>query len=60
MIASEFVQTSTDPNAWRKHARALRRSANVLWDEFTRVLADEFATAAKVKTEPTFDAALEA
>jgi hypothetical protein len=38
----------------------LRRSANVLWEEFTRVLVDELATARRNKTEPNLDSALEA
>jgi hypothetical protein len=60
LIAAEFVERSRDPNAWRKHARALRRSANVLWEEFTRVLVDESTTAIRDKTDANLDLALEA
>ncbi|NHV25852.1 hypothetical protein [Burkholderia sp. D-99] len=41
MLATEFIEKSRDPIAWRTHARALRRSANVLWDEFARALVNE-------------------
>ena len=39
MRATEFVQKSTDPEAWRKHSRALRRSGDVLWDDFVNLIA---------------------
>lgn len=60
MIASEFIERSRDPSAWRKHAKALRRSADLLWEEFTRVVGEEAATAIQNKTEPNFAAAIEA
>jgi hypothetical protein len=59
MIATELLDKAKDHNAWRKHAHALRRSANVLWDEFTRVLVEALAEARRNNTEPNLDAALE-
>ncbi|WP_321955828.1 hypothetical protein [Paraburkholderia bannensis] len=40
MNAADFLRESRDPNAWRKHARALRRSGDVIWDEFQRELLE--------------------
>ncbi|WP_093016472.1 hypothetical protein [Variovorax sp. OV700] len=33
--ADEFLIKTRDPHAWRTHARALRRSADALWNEFS-------------------------
>lgn len=60
MIATEFVERSRNPSAWRSHARALRRSAILLWGGFTTALVEEVATAHREKRDPSFDAALEA
>lgn len=35
MHADEFLKTTRDPLAWRRHALALRRSADALWTEFS-------------------------
>lgn len=35
MRATQFVEKSLDALAWRKQSRALRRSADVLWDDFS-------------------------
>jgi hypothetical protein len=40
MQADKFIEKSLSPEAWRKHSRALRRSANVLWEDFITELAD--------------------
>lgn len=60
MIATEFLEKARDPIAWRKHSRALRRSAIALWNVFETTVIDEIEAAAESKTEPTFAAALEA
>ncbi|NRD84759.1 hypothetical protein FG484_19395 [Burkholderia pseudomallei] len=60
MIATEFLEKARDPIAWRKHSRALRRSAIALWDAFERTVGEEAEAAAKSQTEPTFVVALEA
>jgi hypothetical protein len=60
LIASEFIERSRDPSAWRKHAKALRWSANLLWEEFTRVVTEEVSTAFQSKTEPNLVASIEA
>lgn len=39
MQATDFIEKSKDYEAWRKRARILRRSADVLWGEFSIVLA---------------------
>ena len=40
MQAKDFIEKSRSPEAWRKHSRALRHSANVLYDDFLTVLAE--------------------
>lgn len=40
MHPSTFIDQSTNPAAWRKHASALRHSAEVLWDDFTKILIE--------------------
>lgn len=60
MHAPEFVDKSTDPKAWRKHSRALRHSANVLWDDFVE-LVTQAVSRAKAKNEiPNLELAIEA
>ena len=36
MNAQEFLKRARDPGAWRTKAVSLRRSADVVWDEFFR------------------------
>ena len=45
MDPSSFLAKSRDPEEWRKHARSLRRSADVLWKDFTEVLLTEVSNA---------------
>ena len=52
MQASEFLLKSKDPAAWRMHARALRRSALALWQEFERTLLAAIRSGATNKCEP--------
>ncbi|WP_411879764.1 hypothetical protein [Polaromonas sp. YR568] len=59
MLAAQFVEKSRDPEAWRKHARALRRSADVLWKEFERALLDGAVSSFESKSERNLDEALE-
>jgi hypothetical protein len=60
LLASAFLDKSRNPGAWRKHARALRRSANLLWDEFSKLLVEAVAEARNNNAEPDLEAALEA
>ena len=60
MHASAFLEKSRDPRQWRKHASALRRSADVLWEDFTEVLLTEVKRAAEASEDPSFLAAEEA
>ncbi|MEM5402736.1 hypothetical protein [Paraburkholderia unamae] len=60
MLASAFLDKSRNPGAWRKHARALRRSANLLWDEFSKLLVEAAAGAKHNNAELDLEAALEA
>ena len=60
MDASSFVETSRDPAKWRKHARSLRRSADVLWRDFMEVLLAEVASAKAKQVQPDLSAAQEA
>ena len=60
MLATVFIEKSRDPLAWRKHARALRRSASVLWDEFTRILLEEVESSRSELRASNFEAAVEA
>jgi hypothetical protein len=59
VLATEFLERSKDPSAWRKQARALRRSADVLWGEFERLLVVGAASAKESKNEEEFEKALE-
>lgn len=60
MDASSFLETSRNPVAWRKHARSLRRSADLLWEDFIKVLVAEVETAKANSTEPDLTATQEA
>jgi len=60
MQATEFVNKSTDSKAWRKHSRALRRSADVLWDDFVELVAQAALDAKAQSTKPNFESAIEA
>lgn len=57
MQASEFLQKSKDPVEWRKHSRALRRSALALWGEFEKTLLTAIRFGADNGTEPNLDEA---
>ncbi|WOB06928.1 hypothetical protein [Piscinibacter gummiphilus] len=59
MHATHFVEKSTDPEAWRKHSRALRRSADVLWDDFVELVARAVAIGKTKSVQPDFSAAIE-
>lgn len=59
MLATEFLERSRDPSAWRKHARALRRSADTIWTEFEQVLGAAAVAAKEGKDKPDFEDALE-
>jgi hypothetical protein len=60
MHATEFVEKSTDPTAWRKHSRALRHSADVLWDDFVDLVAQAASQAKSESARPNFESAIEA
>lgn len=60
MHAIEFVEKSTDPTAWRKHSRALRHSADVLWDDFVDLVTKAALQAKAQNTPPNFESAIEA
>jgi hypothetical protein len=60
LFAAEFLERSKDPAAWRKHARALRRSADVTWVEFERILVASAAGISEGNYETVFEEALEA
>ena len=59
MKAADFIELSKDPNQWRKHSRALRRSALTLWLEFERTLLTEVGLASEKNRDPDLDEALE-
>lgn len=55
-----FIEKSRSPHAWRKHSRALRGSANVLYDDFVTVLAESVKGAKTLGEDPNLDRAIEA
>lgn len=59
MQAAQFIERSKDVEAWRKHARALRRSAQLLWQEFERSLLFAIQAGSSKGTEPNLDEAIE-
>jgi hypothetical protein len=59
LIAADFLKESRDPSAWRKHARALRRSGDVIWDEFLRMLLEAVDESRNRGVEPELDTAAE-
>lgn len=59
MIAEKFLEKSRDPNAWRKHARALRRSADVVWEESVRLLVTDVNESRSRGVEPELETAIE-
>jgi hypothetical protein len=59
MHATQFVEKSLDARAWRKQSRALRRSADVLWDDFSVILTKD-VIAWKKSNEHDFSPAIEA
>lgn len=59
MQAAQFIERSKDAKAWRKHARALRRSADVLWQEFERSLLSAMRIGVSQGTEPDLDESIE-
>lgn len=60
MDAAQLFAKSIDPSSWRKHSRALRRSADVLWDTFAELLTTACAIAKKQNTELNVESALDA
>jgi hypothetical protein len=60
MQAETFIEKSRSPQAWRKHSRALRRSANVLYDDFVAVLAESIKEAKTLGEIADHDRAIEA
>jgi len=51
MDADAFLQLASDPEAWRKKSRSLRRSADVLWAAFQNVCI-AYGKAYKAGEEP--------
>ncbi len=43
MQAAELIAKSKDAEAWRKHARALRRSGDAIWQRFEKSLFEALA-----------------
>lgn len=60
MQAETFIEKSRSPQAWRKHSRALRRSADVLYEDFIRILSSSIKTSKDLGEEPDHDPAIEA
>ncbi|MBN3754205.1 hypothetical protein G3N95_14735 [Paraburkholderia sp. Tr-20389] len=60
MTATDFLEQSRNPVAWRKRAAALRRSADLLWEEFCRVFIAAVAEARDGKAELDLEGTLEA
>ena len=60
MQAETFLEKSRSPGAWRKHSRALRRSANVLYDDFEAVLVESIKEAKALGQHPDHERAIEA
>lgn len=60
MQAETFIEKSRSPQAWRKHSRALRRSANVLHDDFVAVLAESIKEAKALGEDTGHEKAIEA
>jgi hypothetical protein len=60
MLATQFLEKSRDPNQWRKHSLSLRRSAEVLWEDFAAILVDGIKQDATEGKTQDFSAAIEA
>ena len=60
MQAETFLEKSHSPGAWRKHSRALRRSANVLYDDFEAVLLESIKEAKALGQKTDHERAIEA
>lgn len=60
MQAETFLEKSRSPGAWRKHSRALRRSANVLYDDFEAILVESIKEAKALGQETDHERAIEA
>ncbi|MDP8568961.1 hypothetical protein [Methylophilus aquaticus] len=60
MQAETFLEKSRSPQAWRKHSRALRRSANVLYDDFVAVLTESIKEAKALGVDTDHERAIEA
>lgn len=60
MQAETFLKKSRSPSVWRKHSRALRRSANVLYDDFEAVLIESIKEAKARGQSNDLERALEA
>lgn len=60
MQAEDFLEKSRNPRAWRKHSRALRHSANVLYDDFEVILAESITEAMACGQKTDLERAVEA
>lgn len=60
MQAIQLLEQSRSPTAWRKHSKALRRSAHVLWEDFEGLVIAAAKEGANNGTEPDFTEAIEA
>ena len=59
MNADEFLKKARDANAWRSKAVSLRRSADLVWDEFSRRLLEAIDKETKSFDENKFNAAVD-
>lgn len=59
MQAAEFLNKSTAPEAWLKHARALRRSADAIWLQFEAALEADVAEALRLNVEIELESSIE-
>lgn len=60
MQAETFLEKSRSPSAWRKHSRALRRSANVLYHDFEEILVESIKEAMGLGQKTDHEQAIEA
>lgn len=60
MQAETFIRKSRSPQAWRKHSRALRRSADVLHEDFVNILTESIKEAKELGEKADHERAIEA
>ncbi|MGL4603839.1 MAG: hypothetical protein ACRCU9_06820 [Iodobacter sp.] len=60
MQAALFIEKSRNSQAWRKHSSALRRSADVLYEDFISILAESIKAAKAIDEDTNIETALEA